>query len=225
MQSLREDIKPYIDIHGFVRSARGTGSTDNGPLWTSMFYLMVPDIQGTDSYNFSKLIDQTQVPNYPGLYSKAPGIFKNNSVDNLIAVAAASKRLDTPHRFEILNHGRKHNYVWNNIDPLKFSFSAWLGRMPGFIAHLQFCCGETPSLFNRIAQFVGILITTFDKAGETSNRILADIQIQCMDDHEISKMTRWLFNADLKKRYGSVSMKGVFNIFFEKGHPFTKYAH
>jgi len=213
----------HVDQYGLVLPQGGPSG--NGSLFTGIWMMLRAQEETEERmarhFEFNELIVQITIE--PGLYKRAPGWNIQDSIDNYIGIAAGAYFSGTSHAHDILNFGKAHWYVFNNEQLGKFRWKAWFGRFVGVWAHIQLCAGMKPNLLRRIAQAIGLYITTFDKPEETSNRLLGDVQVNCLDNHWVSEIIRWFWKRHLHKKYGELGINGAVRIYYGIDHPFTHF--
>lgn len=222
-------FEDYTGRYDYVLSSHKQNGllSDNGQLFTAhaLVLLAKKDQQGTidlyqDRWNMQML--QTEIE--PGLYKRSPEHDSDQSVDNLIGIAAASYWLKTDHARLILSYGRQHNFVWNtysNPEQHAMDMDLWLGRQPGTIAFLEMCAGETPNYYGRLALLAGAFLTGFENDQATSNRLLQWLMLQCLDENPVSKLTEFLMLRDITKfsnQHGT-GIGAIARTYFGVGHP------
>lgn len=151
-----KDFNPFIDKYGLVTpDGKPCG---NGIRYTAECVVAAFDNKVLDSTMKMGIFDCiTDCQLSPGLFKRHPEHTDQEGPDDYIGLGTISHFLGYKNiARSILKYGRTHKYfgvlkyVYNNVDPNKFSMSAWLGRMPQLICHLQFAAGEDPSLFKKI---------------------------------------------------------------------------
>jgi len=216
----------HVDQYGLVLPQGGPSG--NGSLFSGIWMMLRSQEEEQTKENrtkrreeFYKLIGQITI--VPGLYKRAPGWDTQDSIDNYIGIAAGGYFSWTEHAEDILNFGKAHWYVFNNEQLGKFRWKAYFGRFVGVWAHIQLCAGIKPNLFRRIAQAVGLYITTFKKPEETSDRLLGDVMVNCLDNHWVSEIIRWFWKRHLHKKYGERGINRAVQIYYGIEHPFSHY--
>lgn len=112
-----------------------------------------------------------------------------------------------------------------NTRPTQWSIQSWWGRSPGFMAVLEIAATGKTSLFRTVALLIGQFIPIlFQKREDTSDKKLTYIVWQLLK----TKNLFWLFLYKiwcviLVKKY-SGGMKDIYEIYFGKEHPITKYS-
>lgn len=155
-ENYKHKIGTVSHLRGPWKDAIST--TDNDQLWTVWYYLARLKqgyFTSTQWHEWQKSLGISRVKD--GLYHRAPDRHSQNSWDNYLAISTMSNLSDpdaTSAR-EIDHYGNSHNvyglkYYYNNVRPEQWdSFSPWLGRNPGFVAHLQMCAKIRPGAFFR----------------------------------------------------------------------------
>lgn len=97
-----------------------------------------------------------------GLYRRRPDDKHGQiSQDDYIPLALTSIAV----AYAVLNYGEKHSWIFKVPDGTKqpkwkHTFKAWLGRFPGFRAHITFCAKEKPGPFARIGWVFAVWLST-----------------------------------------------------------------
>lgn len=116
-------------------------------------------------------------------------------------------------------------YNWNNQNPGQPSLSAWLGRQPAIVAHMQWGAGQTPALWRRLVWFVGmVFFADWKDPSSTTPKILNWQFIN------VAKNKGWLegwaakiWYQNLAKNYPN-GMKDIMTIYFGADHPCAKWV-
>lgn len=239
-----DELKDYIDQYGLVQNripnAKGWTS-GNGLLFTgeaSIIASALGEWNCVVADRFFHALVLCQVAS--GVYERIPGNRDQEGPDDYFGIGATAFYLNTycaghfPNlAAESLAYGRKNPYKWHHI-PLRYYFpnahqtefdvSAWMGRFPALIAHLQFAAGENPALWKKIWWCVSIMIAHKQPTDNKDARILSWVMI-----HVMAKRS-WLCNKAAaffyKRLYTQYigGMKQVFSEYFGADHPIAKYA-
>jgi len=174
-ERLRRDIKAsYVDSDGLITYQQHPGDSPNGSgnglLLCSLYILTLRDIgelTDVDKVWFHNVVMDSSVER--GLLNRGPHHHDQEAMDDYTAVTAASSLYGWRDICEgILSYGQMRtvrtpygarlNYYYNNVKPGTFyhhdgrkNWSAWLGRMPQFVAHLHFAAWKDPGIFYRLA--------------------------------------------------------------------------
>lgn len=162
--TLKLDMQGYFDADGLVAYQPvppGTrNASGNGVMLTSLYYMQLQargELVDSDILDFCATI--SGCAQFAGLYNRGPVQPDQQAQDDLVMLALASKKIGLLYSTSMLEYGRSTfpRYLYNNVNPgsMKFkdgrwNWNAWLGRMPQFVAHLQYCAGETPGFIKRL---------------------------------------------------------------------------
>jgi len=156
MAMTNEEIKDlvyekYLDANGLMS---GNGSiTGNGLRYTSEYLIgleknRIYDL--SDAYQFFPVIDSCMVKT--GLFARDPSLKTDQtSFDDYIPIVFMSVLLKQKYHLWCYDWAIKNNWIFLNTDSnVKNLKSAWLGRMPQFVAHLMYANKKMPSTWQRI---------------------------------------------------------------------------
>jgi hypothetical protein len=105
----------------------------------------------------------------------------------------------------------------------RINFSAWLGRLPQFVAHVYWASNKKPPLLHRIAQAIVIWNNSKLKdGGHPDTWMLTWLMVRTMDNR--CWMGRWAakkFYANMHRIFGPEGLKKLFYIGGK--HPINKY--
>lgn len=238
-------VPKYIDGNrlvtpsAYVSGGNGQGS-DNGPMYTSEFYFMLPNSTIYKSGFLSRIepcIDPLgnlrRVP-YP-----TPPLQSNRQTgpDDYLGVLNASKALgitSIPRTF--LKAVIKNLGSLNNESPGKWSWRGFLVRQPQLVAAMVFAA--FPNRWNPVHMFMRTLAFPFsaysaavialscrgkDKS-DTDSRRLSWHLVQIMKDNSLlCWFASKLWYNRLYHDYGPIGMRAVAAIYYSPGHPFAEY--
>lgn len=169
----------------------------------------------------------------PGLLKRSPTHPDQQGPDDYIGAAAASYFIDQGLLAKtILEYGRTHparwkglpvHYVYNNVKPGEFSSSAWLGRQPALIAHLQFCAGETPALWRQLAWAAAILMA---KPESQDDWVLSSLLVMVAGDRTwVTRQASRRWKENFKQAWPG-GLKQVLTAYFnlQEAHPLATWA-
>ena len=244
MSSMAEDFQQYTDSIGLVQDrvpTPGQEATGNGLLFTAEAILVQESyapLSETSRRAYVAAIAQCQA--IPGLYNRWPRDLAQEGIDDYIGLGAASKHLLGDYGIRptivdnILEYGLqskfqwsifKFNYYYENQDPFVHTdTAAWLGRYPGFRAHMDFCNGEKSSMFWRFMWSLSIATAGLTDPKNNNNWTLPWVMVKCAPkDSIMCNLAIKYFNYRLKKHWGS--MKAVFASYFaDQNHPIIKWC-
>ena len=242
--NLAKAIVPYTDDNGLISpnpvNPAGTGaSSDNGPLYTSEYYILLSklgQLQPIDSIHFNILIGQCITSK--GMLCRVPvgQTSRLEQADDYYGVLNGC--------LELKNAGIARTLLWSTIKHLgylnnvsgPFTWSAFLLRQPQLLACMV--SAAFPSLFNplhylmRLLAFpfyliAAIVITTscmFTPPSNSDARLLSWHLVQTTKTTSIlCKLASLLWYKRLHKDYTN-GMKGVATIYFlpHGVHPFSQ---
>jgi hypothetical protein len=235
--SLKEEIAEFRDQYGMVNlwRSRGTEGSDNGPMFTSEYIIML--LQNQQAW----MLDVTEYKVLmwncmkDGLLSRKPGDSGQEGPDDYHGVLAACSVLnDTLIPRQILHHGMRNFGFFNNQNPNSFTkndgsiaWEAFLWRMPQLLA-LNYAAARIwrpwVPLLNAYAALIIATSCIGVPTGDTDPRRLSWLLIQGMHKSWLCKLAAKLWWARLKRDYGVDGMRAVARIYYPKDeHPFQRY--
>jgi len=178
--SLKTEIIPYLDENGNVAPSvhNGVGMSDNGPMFTSEYYIMLKRnglLTPEDKIDYEQQIrSHFYINDGVGLLQRSPGRMQQEGPDDYHGVLAAAYELNIPSlSHDILMYGIKNFFMYNNEQPGKFhrlngEFN-WEGfqlRMPQLIAMMFSGYNQTWKLIGFLASLltVGLWVSTGDSS-------------------------------------------------------------
>ena len=218
---IREVSKKYTDPYGFIQpDGKPSG---NGLRYTSEYYLTLKRLNlltEEDQFEFKRLIASCEVR--PGLLERHPVAWKGSQQgpDDYIAVAHASKEIAPQIARRILSYGLTTGWVYNNVNPGKFTFKAWLGRQPQFVCHLFWCGGLEPGLIEKLWWSVTIIHASFKPKSDQDGWLLSWHLVNAAPDKGlIGVVKKWWYH-----RLGKYQLKRSFAAYFNNpDHVLARY--
>lgn len=170
-----ESFKPYKDKFGLI-SPDGNPS-GNGLVYTAAYLQTLKDHNEIPLGELMSAYDVVMsCYERTGLLKRNPEHRDQEGPDDYIAIGLLSVLVGGVGGViakSVLAYGRaniqhigpiKFRYVYNNECPGTFmtrdmgtNWSAWMGRFPALICHLEFAAGEQPNLFNRLAWIAAVM--------------------------------------------------------------------
>lgn len=240
---LRDEIVPYIDGIGLVSPSvvlPGTGrASGNGPSYTSEYYVLLNknnQLVEQDKIDFANKIGSCIDEN--GLLNRAPvGTDPDQEGnDDYYATLNACKSLgnsEIPKKY--LNAMLKYKGFLNNTNPGKWTLNSFLVRQPQLMACI--IAAAFPSLLNPFHWFIRFLCfplflinaliilfnCMFTAANNSDSRRLGWHVWQTLCP--VSLLCRLAGKVWLRRLYKTYpnGMKDVAKIYYQAGHPFSKY--
>lgn len=218
--TMRQDFEACGGAYGLICRFPGEQTTDNGALFTTEYYLILKRMNfllSSDLDNYKQIMEDCMQSD--GMSQRKPGDNSQDSPDNMIALAVGSKAFGTNFAQRMLAYGRTTfpKYVYNQPNPGKFTWSAWMGRMPGLIGFMKICAGEKANPLELLCLYAGVIITMLQPHSNTSDKLLTQIMLEQMPDSLIKR----LWNKYIKNAYGGIN--GVCQIYFPTNSPFRAY--
>lgn len=240
MSDIHADFDKFKDQYGLI-SPDGKPS-GNGLVYTAAYLLTLRDhwLLGLNEV-FEGINALTSCFVTWGLLKRHPDHTDQEGPDDYIAVGLISHLCGSEYAKSILSYGRSNPmrwfgidfyYVYNNEWPGSFlhkdqrtNWSAWMGRFPALICHLQWASGERPCLFRRLYWCAMLLISARKKRGNQ------DAWIQSYMMCEVAKNRWWLSDKVIK--YWECKFKLTFSdgigqvwaeYFGNPNHPLAKYS-
>lgn len=229
---LRDEIESYRDMDGLVAPKRTfpgqRNASGNGILYTAEYFLLL-DLRGEllhpkDPADFMAVLLSCQ--NEPGLFNRSPVHPDQEAPDDYLGLVLASEVLRLPYAMDIWAYGDRNHFVYNNVRPGKFTWTAWFGRMPQVVAHFQWCAGFTPALWRRLWWCGAVATAGFRGKGGEDAWILSWLLTRIIEREHVGdsleRMAIKIWRWRLKRAYPG-GMKGVFSRYFGPEHPIAKY--
>lgn len=222
MISIKDDFKSLIGDWGLINSRPGETRSDNGALFTTEYYLCLKrhnQILPEDINSYHNLMAQLISPT--GLTYRQPGFLAIDSPDNLIAFAIGSKVFGCDFAERIIKYGKSTfpRYLYNNVEPGKFCFQAWMGRQPGLIGFIKYCANKWVNPFEWLCLYVGIYLTMRKPKENTSDKMLTQLIVEQLPDSFIANRVKNHWNEYIIQTYGNLN--NLVKIFFPDDNPFN----
>lgn len=197
-------------------------SCDNALLFTSTYVAL--NLQDRDYVYgpFYRFFKACEVPNESGLYYRYPGVITFNEFDDLTGISVAFNLIGyTYGAKEILEHGRKNWYFWNNLNPGVKVKEAFFGRIPSFVAGLKAAAGEKLNLFDVFYTAIAYIYDAYVDKQETNGRCMLYLRQKVLRGKSMLLDLALAFWRKRMIRLYPDGMKGVYRIYFGPEHPFT----
>lgn len=231
--SLKQDIIPYIDTNGLVGPAKGQGS-NNGVMYSSEFIIMLirnGEAAPSDIDHYIERISACMKT--PGLLMRSPqNAGGQEGPDDYYGLAAAideinSKNLEPAAMYLAYStclYAINHLGCLNNEFPNTFQWSSFLVRQPQLDAVMLWAAGLPVGPILRLYTAISILFAAKGlPINDTDPRRLSWLVVQVASRHSwICRMAAKVWYRRLHKDYPD-GMKGVAALYYESGHPFSKY--
>lgn len=182
MTSFDKYLAPFIDEDGLVLEkpnagpGPNTGNGIHGLCVVTLIKILRNELTEQDRTNFCRVIDSCRLPMpgtegaffIAGLFNRGPRKTEELiSHDDYRALASVSSLLGTPYHKWIISYGTKNLWIFNNLDPGSFSWSAWHGRFPGLVStyRLMDTEGFTDQDVENVAQRMWMASLSSDPGG------------------------------------------------------------
>jgi len=234
--SLRDEIKPYTDVNGYVNpnivdTTQGRQS-DNAVMFTSEYHIMLSlreEDHYTDSDEWAIAVDKCMP--VPGLLTRYPHDAGIEGPDDFLAVLAASKVLKRPEvASSMLKYGLAHYGSYNNTPPGVFSLVSCLWRQPQVLAATLAASNKLAWYHLPLVVYTAAIIATScinTPINSTDPRRLCWLLIKAMSDSFLCKLAAKLWFRRLRKAYSvstnDAGMRAVATVYYQMGHPFARY--
>lgn len=220
-QTVLEAYAHYLDPNGLVSSS-SSGVLNAAPIsgnnirFTCEYMKLLPP-GSAEYYRVGKALIDCQVE--LGLLARD----KNNSLgqqsfDDTICALSVSKGAAFPKNFVI--YGKKHWWCFNNLNPGKWSWDAFLGRNPALIAQAYEAAGKGNLLTKAIIALAGIF-AAFSTSQD--GKMLSYMMLDTLPPNSL-RWIKMLWNYKLKKQYGDGMLGAVLHAYhIDKKHPSIKF--
>lgn len=242
--ALRDEIVPYLDGNGLVApwlAGPASGeSSNNGVLYSSQYYIFLQMLgQLTDQDKLDWTNKMLSCIDSSNLLNRAPVPTDKNleAQDDYFGILTASLALgntDIPRKF--LWNIIKYVGCLNNASPGTWTVNSFLARFFPLIPCMvsaAFPSWKNPlHILARTAVMplfwisAAIIATggMFSTTSDTDGRILTWHYQETLKPFSLSCwLASKLWNSRLIGAYGSAGMKAVAAIYYQAGHPFSKY--
>ena len=227
--SLKTEIQPYIDSEGLVSPGIPTGS-NNGVMYTSEYIVMlIRNGEATEADIDAYLTKMESCFVLPGLLGRhLGGTGDQEGPDDYLGLAAALHEINNDRSKAIarsvVTYAIEHIGDMNNPDPGHFAWGAFLGRQPQLGAVFLWASGLPVGPLVRFYCAMSILLSCKGlPANSTDPRRLSWLLIQVAASKSwICKLASIVWYRRLYGVYPT-GMKGVAQIYYQSGHPFSKY--
>lgn len=239
--SLKDEIEVhYMDSDGLVSPhyietpSLVTNASGNGILYTIQYFMLLNRLK-LPSESVLVSLERCQIER--GLFKRGPHHADQEAVDDYIAACfylpsniyyygqtkTPLKGLFGDNKIFDATLGRiKVKYNYNNVNPGTVSRSSWLGRMPQFVAHLEWASGLEPALWRKIVWFYSVVMGPRQDHKDTNRFILTDMMLRINDRGPWQLIARSYWNRFLRQAWPG-GMKEVYSTYFGPEHPLAKY--
>lgn len=163
----------------------------------------------------------------PGLLGRCPtSLVEGTRIDDIVSVATASQLLDTTIIEDIYEYGSRNYWVYRGPNERR-SLKSWMGRFPGFVAHLEYCQYKNPFILKRIGWIFSILWCALTAKENQDEWVLSHMMIIA---YENSGHYSWIQDKLIKywkaRFYKSWpgGMRALLTKYFGHEHPLAKWA-
>jgi hypothetical protein len=132
---------------------------DNGTLVLAYYDLLLGLVGlGIGGDRARKAIELLRVKGWPGLFHRHGGTADKmrEAQDNYVAICYFSVRYKLPYAREIVDHGEKTGWNYNNLNPSQLLVQTQ--RQPGETAFYKLCAEETPAPLDYLHLCIGVCI-------------------------------------------------------------------
>lgn len=217
--SLTEEIKPWIDETGMIQAANH--GRDNLILGTAHLIALLTDPLEQADWRFKAwmfLSDEVAVRS--GLYKRYPDCTGNNSVDNLVAAAFASKA----QALLIYIRGKKMHWSFDVENPDEFSWRYWYGRFIGFSPFIKMAAGASIGLVGQLLWSLACIFSALSSKQNTSDKLLQYLMNRIVGGrYWLCDRAMEFWRKIMARKYPG-GMRDVYAIYYGPDHPFAKYA-
>lgn len=221
---LREQILDhYLDDECQVTIDRDPtpGSTGNGQLYHSVFIVrlhQLGQLRPEDRARFAAMCDRSQY--LPGLHhrSQHKGAGELNSWDNYLGIAAADAFAKMGPAADIVEHGRRHGWHYNNVDPADHTWQSWHAWRAGLIASYRMGAGREPGCMD--LHSLNLAIRGNNSSSDGGSRITGWLMVELCNLQRVLPEACQLWENSVRDRFGG--MAGVMRAAFpdHPDHPF-----
>lgn len=236
-QQLRQDFALYTDPNGLLVSEPNPGinTSGNGLLYTGYYYMTLKlygILTDADSQKFEQTVQACRKDGINGLYNRTPTKTDQEGPDDYYGIvsAASANYLNAPMSTDVYRYGNDTrvdlvNWVLNNESPGQFSLSAWLGRMPQFVAHCEMAAGKRPAIWRRAVWLSSVQLSDASNPDGNQSIVLTWLRAATIAPRmRAMKLVAKDFRKRVMKNYPR-GMKDVFAIYFNNpDHPLAKWA-
>lgn len=164
-----------------------------------------------------------------------PKDIKSDTASHLCAhdeLFGAFSMLPKVEAVRLINAAKNLHGFFNNVDPYKYEFKAFMPRILTFWPFAKYMSLGTTNILYQCMWSIQAILTSFDKEGETSGRQLVLLQImafRCKEAFEekptpmIFRLAGNLFLSRMQKTYGNHTLGPVIAKYWEK--PENNFSH
>ena len=195
-EEFQEYIDRYTDKFGFITGSKEKKNSQNGVLFTAELMLLLKQkgwLTKEDKELYSKHVRKCFINEM--LYRAPNRLDEQESVDNHLGLALGAMLCDKSLAAQILEWGRTNKvtkkigpipikvpYVFNNLEPGKWSDKAWIGRQPQVIGALKLAAGEE---LDAVQQAACVAAITQSIGTRTAEERQKEGDIHSNDDYKI----------------------------------------
>lgn len=237
-QQMRADFAQYTDPDGLVSQDinPGINTSGNGLLYTSYYYTYL-DMYGVltdaDRQRWTQIVQACRKDGINGLYNRTPTKTDQEGPDDYygITMSASPRVTETQMASDVFQYGQNNyvlavvNWVFNNQNPGQFSFSAWMGRQPQFVAHVEMAVDRLPEMWRRPVWMLTLLLSKTGNPDGNQEIVLnwplaANVNPKLFGMRMVAK--DW--KRRVQRNYAN-GMKQVFSTYFNNpSHPLAVWA-
>lgn len=205
------DLTPFVDNLGLL-SSNGSQSS-NGILYNSELVILLDHLGDPAEPYLSFLVKESD-SGLPGLIRRSSQNTDLESFSDYIGYCAVHREM----AYRVYRYGIDHYWVFNNVKPGGFSWKAWLGRSPAFVAHVKASAGLRLGLLSQLAWCFTVLCAGISR----DSWILSGLM--CLGARRKSWLMSWaskVYQTRLNRRFGDLGT--VFGAYFgNPNHPLAK---
>ena len=142
-----------------------------------------------------------------GLIHRSPAKFQDpQTQDDYYTLLSAAYHAGDRFAVDVLNHGRKTNWHWDNLRPEGGIPDTWFDRFPGFVPYVRLCAKDEISVYEAVPLISSIVSTAWSKADNGDSRIHRWCQATVFRKEEktigalTADVSRWITHA----KFGSI---------------------
>lgn len=226
--TFREEIEQhYTDPEGMISGVRDPDvawTSGNHLLITSTYYVLLNELDRLtpkDMTNFTRLVQGCEV--VPGVYNRNAGRYDLQAHDDYIGIIAASYVLGLSFVEDILNHGEKNGWLFDNTQGRVPSGEPYFGRLPDFAPLVRSANRQALTLWEQLLFCGSLLVNALRPRGNESGVILSWLETKpTQGKHGLIDLAISFWKKRLVKKYPN-GMGEVFGIYYGVSHPYSVY--
>ena len=151
---LKEKYQPHVDKFGLCHPKAGTISQNGIRFTTEMAMALKLNHELTPKIRVQLENAILSCEMEPGLFRRHPTEWRQDQIgpDDYVYLGLFSAAIELNSGSiarRVVQYGRDHWWTFNNLQPGRFSKSAFLGRQQQLVCHLELCAGLESNWFRR----------------------------------------------------------------------------